>query len=197
MHEITCILCAIEKGDPQATEELFPLVYNDLRRLAAEKLAREKPGQILQATALVHEAYIRLVDGKVARHWQSRTHFFKNAAEAMRRILVDQARRKRRLKRGGAMDRIEFSRDCALSGRSRLDLLALDEALGRLAERDPVGAELVKLRFFAGMTMCEAADALGVSLATVERDWTFAKAWLFVELSDHSATPTLENRESP
>jgi RNA polymerase sigma factor (TIGR02999 family) len=197
MHEVTCILSAIENGDSRAAEQLLPLVYDELRRLAAEKMAQEKPGQTLQATALVHEAYLRLVDGKVARHWQSRTHFFTTAAEAMRRILVDQARRKGRLKRGGAMDRIEFNPDCAISESSSPDLLALDEALTRLAGRDPAGAELVKLRFFAGMTMSEAADALGVSLATAERYWTFAKAWLFAELSDHSATPTMENRESP
>jgi RNA polymerase sigma factor (TIGR02999 family) len=196
MHEVTCILCAIEQGDPQAAEKLLPLVYKELRRLAVEKMAQEKPGQTLQATALVHEAYIRLVDLKIAQHWDSRGHFFAAAAEAMRRILVEQARHKRRLKRGGTLKRVELNSDCAVSESPSFDLLALDEAITRLAEKDRVKAELVKLRFFTGLTMCEAANALGVSLATAERYWTFAKCWLFAELSDHPESPLSENGRS-
>src|SRR5207237_495117 len=142
----------------------------------------EKPGQTLQATALVHEAFLRLVDVEKAQHWNSRGHFFAAAAEAMRRILVEQARHKRRLKHGGALERVDLDAACAVSGSARFDLLALDEALTRLAAEQPVKAELVKLRFFTGLTMPEAADVLGVSLATAERYWTFAKSWLFAEL---------------
>ena len=194
MHEVTCILCAMEQGDPRAAEQLLPLVYKELRRLAVEKMVQEKPGQTLQATALVHEAYIRLVDLKMAQQWDSRGHFFAAAAEAMRRILVEQARHKRRLKRGGAMERVDFHPDCAVSESPRWDLLALDEAITRLAAVEPVKAELVKLRYFTGLTMCEAAEVLGVSLATAERYWTFAKAWLFAELSEHPQSPPAENR---
>ncbi len=184
MSDVTCILCAIEKGDPQAAGQLLPLIYRELRRLAAEKMAQERPGQTLQATALVHEAYLRLVDDKVAQHWDSRGHFFAAAAEAMRRILVEQARRKGRAKHGGGMNRVELNTDCALGESPRFDLLALDEALTRLAAVEPTKAELVKLRYFSGLTMPEAAQAIGVSLATAERYWTFAKAWLYAELSD-------------
>lgn len=196
MSEVTQILCAIEQGNPQAAEQLLPLVYDELRRLAAEKMAKEKPGQTFQATALVHEAYLRLVDVKKAQHWNSRGHFFAAAAEAMRRILVEQARHQRRLKRGGTMERVDLDSDCAVSESARFDLLALDEALTRLAAEEPVKAELVKLRFFTGLTMSEAADVLGVSVATAERYWTFAKSWLFAELSDHPKEAPSENRES-
>ncbi len=184
MHEVTQILFAIDQGDPQAAGQLLPLVYDELRRLAVEKMTQERPGQTLQATALVHEAYLRLVDGEAARNWDSRGHFFSAAAEAMRRILVEQARRKQRLKHGGAMKRIDLDSQCAISESPRLDVLALDEALTMLAELDPVKANLVKLRYFTGLTTPEAAAALGISLATAERYWTFAKTWLFAELSE-------------
>jgi RNA polymerase sigma factor (TIGR02999 family) len=184
MSEVTRILSAIEQGDPHADEELLPLVYGELRKLAAERMAQEKPGQTLQATALVHEAYLRLVDVKQAEHWNSRGHFFAAAAEAMRRILVESARRKHRLKHGGEHQRVDLESGCVVSEGPSLDLLALDEALTRLAQADPAKAELVKLRFFAGLTMPEAAAVLGISLATAERCWTFAKSWLSAELSD-------------
>jgi RNA polymerase sigma factor (TIGR02999 family) len=184
MSEITRILAAAEPGDPHAAEQLLPLVYDELRQLAAQKLAQEKPGQTLQATALVHEAYLRLVDTEQARQWNSRGHFFAAAAEAMRRILVESARHKNRLKHGRGRQRVDLDSGCRVSAAPSLDLLALDEALSRLAETEPAKAELVKLRFFAGLTMPEAAAALGVSLATAERHWTFAKAWLYAELAD-------------
>jgi RNA polymerase sigma factor (TIGR02999 family) len=193
MHDVTCILCAMEKGDPLAAEQLLPLVYEELRRLAIEKMSQERPGQTLQATALVHEAYLRLVDQKVAQNWDSRGHFFAAAAEAMRRILVEQARRKQRLKHGGAMQRVDLATADAGSDESAVDLLALNEAILRLADIEPAKAELVKLRFFTGMTMPEAASALGISLATAERHWTFAKTWLFAELSEPQDEPA-ENR---
>ena len=192
MHEVTCALCALEQGDSRAAEELLPLVYKQLRCLAIEKMAQERPGHTLSATALVHEAYVRLVDGKVARNWDSRNHFFVAAAEAMRRILVEQARRKQRLKRGGDMARLELAACDPESPSSKVDVLALDEALSRLAAEEPLKAQLVKLRFFTGLTMPDAARALGVSLATAERYWTFAKSWLYVELSDRSDTVSSE-----
>jgi RNA polymerase sigma factor (TIGR02999 family) len=183
MSEVTRILSAIEQGDPHAAELLLPLVYGELRKLAAAMLAQERPGQTLQATALVHDAYVRLVDGDKARHWNSRGHFFA-AAEAMRRILVENARRKQRVKHGGGRRRIDLDEARAVVGPPSDDLLALDEALTRLAQRDPVRAELVKLRFFAGLTMPEAAQALGLSLATAERHCTFVRVWLYAELKD-------------
>ncbi len=187
MHEVTCILCAIEKGDPRAAEQLLPLVYNELRRLAAEKMAQEKPGQTLQATALVHEAYIRLVDLKIAQPWDSRGHFFAPAAEAMRRILVEQARRKAGPKAGGRHRRVELSGvDEEDKGRP-LDLLAVSDGLDKLGAKYPRAAELVKLRFFAGLTRQQAAEALGVCVATADDDWAFAKSWLRVELSESAA----------
>lgn len=182
--DVTRILTAIEAGDPAASEELLPLVYDELRQLAAAKLAREQPGQTLQATALVHDAYLRLVGGDRQQSWNSLGHFFGSAAEAMRRILVERARSKGRLKRGGNWKRVDLDSECGVSHPPEFDLLALDEALTRLAEVDPDKAALVKLRFFAGLTMPEAAAALGISLATAERSWTFAKSWLYVELSD-------------
>ena len=181
MSDVTQILSAIDAGDPGAAAQLLPLVYAELRALAAQRLANEKPGQTLQATALVHEAYLRLVGDQ---RFNSRGHFMSAAAEAMRRILVEQARRKGRDKRGGGHKRVDLDLACPVAESPDQDLEALDEALTRLAERDPVRAELVKLRFYAGLTMPEAAAVLGVSLATAERYWTFAKAWLCAELTD-------------
>jgi RNA polymerase sigma factor (TIGR02999 family) len=184
MSEVTRILSDIERGNPRAAEKLLPLIYDELRKLAAHKLAQEKPGQTLQATALVHEAYLRLVDGDKGPTWNSRGHFFAAAAEAMRRILVESARRKSRRKHGREHQRVDLDSGCLVSAAPSLDLVALDEALTRLAETEPAKAELVKLRFFAGMTMPEAAAAMGISQATAERYWTFAKSWLYAELAD-------------
>ena len=184
MSDITRILSAIEAGDPQAAGQLLPLVYDELRKLAAQKLAQEAPGQTLQATALVHEAYVRLVDAEKAQRWNSRGHFFAAAAEAMRRILVESARRKSRLKHGREHQRVDLDSGCLVSAPPSLDLLALDEALSRLAATEPAKAELVKLRFFAGLTMPEAAAVLDISLATAERYWTFARSWLYAEMAD-------------
>jgi RNA polymerase sigma factor (TIGR02999 family) len=183
MSEVTRILSAIEQGDPHAAEQLLPLVYDELRRLAATKLAQEKPGQTLQATALVHEAYVRLVDVAQVRQWNSRGHFFAAAAEAMRRILVENARRKRRHKHGGERQRVDLREALRIAEVPAGDLLALDEALSRLEGTDPTAARLVKLRYFAGLTMPEAAEALGIALRTAERNWTYAKTWLHRELS--------------
>jgi len=179
MSEATRILSAIEQGDPHAAEQLLPLVYDELRRLAAQKLAQEKPGQTLQATALVHEAYLRLVDVEKAQHWNSRGHFFAAAAEAMRRILIENARRKGRGKHGGGRQRVALE-----AVQNALELppdhfLALDEALARLAERDPQTAELIKLHCFAGLSIDQAAQTLGISSRTAYRDWAFAQAWLY------------------
>ena len=182
MNDVTRILSAIEQGDPGAAGELLPLVYGELRRLAKQRLAQEKPGQTLQATALVHEAYLRLVNGDVIQRWESRGHFFAAAAEAMRRILVDSARRKRAEKHGGRWARQELDDvDIAAPAPSE-DLLALDEALAKLEANDPVKGQLVKLRYFAGLSEEDAARALGVSRATVQRHWRYAKAWLLDEL---------------
>ncbi len=189
MRDVTQILSAIEQGNLHAADDLLPLVYNELRKLAAQRLGHEKPGQTLPATALVHEAYLRLVDPNVATHWNSRGHFFAAAAEAMRRILVENARRKASLKHGGGRDRVDLDSACAAIDPPSLDLLALDEALTELATSEPAKAELVKLRYFAGLTMPEAAAALGISLATAERHWTFARSWLYAELNDESRPP--------
>jgi RNA polymerase sigma factor (TIGR02999 family) len=186
MSEVTRILSAIEQGDSHAAEQLLPLVYDELRKLAAQKMAQEKPGQTLEATALVHEAYVRLVDTDKVQHWNSRGHFFGAAAEAMRRILVESARSKSRLKHGRDHQRVDLDSGCLITAAPTLDLLALDDALSRLAETEPAKAELVKLRFFAGLTMPEAAAALGISLATAERYWTFAKSWLYAELANYA-----------
>jgi RNA polymerase sigma factor (TIGR02999 family) len=184
MSEVTRILAAIEQGDQRAAEQLLPLVYDELRKLAAQKLAHEKPGQTLQATALVHEAYLRLVGGEQTQDWNSRGHFFASAAEAMRRILIDQARHKASEKAGGNLRRVELANiEPAISG-SGLDLLALNEALQQLEKTDPRGAAVVKLRFFAGLTMPQVAEALGVSLATAENDWAYAKCCLRLQLAD-------------
>jgi RNA polymerase sigma factor (TIGR02999 family) len=183
MNEVTRILAAIEQGDPHGAEQLLPLVYSELRRLAARKLSHEVPGQTLQATALVHVAYLRLVDVEKAQQWNSRGHFFAAAAEAMRRILVEQARRRRRLKRGGDIERADFNEvEIAYVGPAD-DIVALDDALARLAQKHPEKAELVKLRYFAGLSVNEAAEVLGVSTSTADRHWTYARAWLFRELS--------------
>jgi RNA polymerase sigma factor (TIGR02999 family) len=160
----------------------LPLVYDELRKLAAQKLARENPGQTLQATALVHEAYLRLVDSDTAQRWDSRGHFFAAAAEAMRRILVEQARRKRRVRHGGGKKRIDLDAACFLVVPQSDEFLALDEALTRLAAMNPIRAEVIKLRFFAGLTMAEVARALSISKPTAERYWAFARTWLYAEL---------------
>ena len=183
MAEITRILEAIDDGDPHAAEELLPLVYDELRRLAAQKLSHEKPGQTLQATALVHEAYIRLV-GTDDQQWDSRGHFFAAAAEAMRRILVENARRKRTEKRGGRQRRYDLLEPDLVAQPPDDDLLALDEALSKLSEEEPGMAELVKLRYFAGFSVEQVAQALGISARTAKRHWAFARAWLLRELSD-------------
>jgi RNA polymerase sigma factor (TIGR02999 family) len=183
MTNVTHILSAIEQGDPQAAEQLLPLVYDELRKLAAQKLAHEKPGLTLQATALVHEAYLRLVDRDQARSWDSRGHFFAAAAEAMRRILVENARRKRRIVHGGGRGRVPLSDD--LPGTERPErLLALDEALEKLATANPQTAELVKLRYFAGFSNAEAASLLGISPRKANQVWAYARAWLREELGD-------------
>jgi RNA polymerase sigma factor (TIGR02999 family) len=181
MKEVTRILSAIEQDDPHAAEQLLPLVYEELRKLATQKLAQEKPGQTLQATALVHEAYLRLVDVEKARHWDSRGHFFAAAAEAMRRILVEQARRKKSIKRGGHLKRVELDEDFTRHSSADM-LLALDDALDMLAREDPVKAELVKLRCFAGLSHQEAAQALGISRPTADRYWVYAKTRLYCEI---------------
>jgi RNA polymerase sigma factor (TIGR02999 family) len=184
MKDVTRILSALEQGDPLAPEQLLPLVYDELRQLAAQKLAQEKPGQTLQATALVHEAYVRLVDVEKAQQWNSRGHFFAAAAEAMRRILVEQARHKKSAKGGGQMQRIELQEERLAAPSRDVDLIALDDALGKLARQDRRKAELVKLRFFAGLTLRQAADVLGIAESTADADWAYAKSWLRVELAD-------------
>jgi len=183
MSDVTRILNAIERGDAKATDELLPLVYEELRVLASQKLSHESPGQTLQATALVHEAYIRLV-GDELQSWENRGHFFAAAAEAIRRILVENARRKRRIKHGGDVQRVEMSESDELIPDNRLadDLIALDEALERLSQQERLKADLVKLRYFAGLTIPQAAAALGISHATAERYWVYARCWLQVEV---------------
>ena len=188
MTEVTRVLAAIKQGDPRAAGQLLPLVYNELRRLAAQKLAQEKPGQTLQATALVHEAYLRLLEGEDAQNWNSRRHFFSAAAEAMRRILVDNARRKRRPKHGGDQKRLPLDA-IAFPVEDRFhDLLTLDEALNKFARQEPLKAELVKLRYFTGLSVEEAAACLGISPITAKRYWAVARAWLYADLSDDEAT---------
>jgi RNA polymerase sigma factor (TIGR02999 family) len=184
MTQVTQILDQIQNGDPQAAADLLPLVYAELRRLAAAQLAREKPGQTLDATALVHEAYLRLVGPADVERWQSRGHFFAAAAEAMRRILVERARRKGRKKRAG--NRVHVSLDAVepAAAAPDYDLLALDEALSRLAEVDPKAAELVKLRYFAGLSIPQAAEALGMGARSADRLWAYARAWLLDALTD-------------
>jgi RNA polymerase sigma factor (TIGR02999 family) len=183
MSEVTRLLSALERGDASAAEHLLPLVYDELHRLAAEKMAREKPGHTLQATALVHEAYLRLVAGEHVQRWNSRGHFFAAAAEAMRRILVENARRKRGPRRGGGYQRVNLDEAVTFTQEPSEDLLSLSEALEQLGQEDPKKAELVKLRYFAGLSVQEAADALGISRATADRYWAYAKAWLYCAVS--------------
>jgi RNA polymerase sigma factor (TIGR02999 family) len=182
MNEITRILTAVEQSDPGAAEKLLPLVYDELRKLAAQKLAQERAGQTLEATALVHEAYLRLVSAGDDRRWDHRGHFFAAAAEAIRRILVENARRKRSIKRGGGRARLEIDDIQLASPELGENLEALDEALDRLAQKDPIKADLVKLRHFAGLTIEEAAQALGISMTTANRYWAYARAWLHQEI---------------
>jgi RNA polymerase sigma factor (TIGR02999 family) len=183
MSELTHILSAIAQGDPHAAGQLLPLVYDELRKLAAAKLAHEKPGQTLQPTALVHEAYLRLVDAEPAQEWSGRGHFFAAAAEAMRRILVENARRKGSRKHGGGLVRKDLDDVRPAAPEPSEELLALDEALDRLATKDPLKAELVKLRHFAGLTIEQAAQALGISPTTANRYWAYARAWLHQEIT--------------
>jgi RNA polymerase sigma factor (TIGR02999 family) len=182
MTETTRLLAAAEQGDPSAAEQLLPLVYDELRRLAAVKLAQEQPGQTLQPTALVHEAYVRLVGGGEQR-WDGRGHFFAAAAEAMRRILIDRARQQRALKRGGGRQRLDVDAVDLATQATPDQLLAVDDALAKLARDDPAAARLVELRYFAGLTVAEAGEALGISTATAYRHWKYARAWLHGELA--------------
>ena len=186
MSDVTRILGKIESGDPKAAEELLPLIYEELRQLAVRKMAREKPGQTLQATALVHEAYLRLVDADQGQHWNGRGHFFAAAAEAMRRILVENARRKSGPDAGGNFERIELSDADPEVQTPPFDLLALNDAIETLGRMDARAAELVKLRFFAGLTNEQAAQALNISPSTAYEDWAYAKSWLRVEMSDET-----------
>ena len=179
MTDITQILSAIEQGYPQAAEQLLPLVYDELRKLAAAKIAQEKPGQTIQATALVHEAYIRLVDVDKVRRWNSRGHFFAAAAEAMRRILINRARDKGRQKRGGGWQRVDLDRLIVADQASEEELIAIDDALQELGRKNQPCAEFVKLRFFTGLTLDEAAAAMGIARRTANRYWAFARAWLY------------------
>jgi RNA polymerase sigma factor (TIGR02999 family) len=183
MSDVTGILSAIEQGDPQAAEQLLPLVYEELRQLAARKLVRESPGQTLSPTALVHEAYLRLVDTQKVQQWNSRGHFFGAAAEAMRRILVERARHKRSLKTGGDRQRQELADLEAPDAEPSVDLLALNDALEKLETQDKRRAEVVKLRFFAGLTIEETARALGISTSTADSDWAYARCWLRLEIA--------------
>jgi RNA polymerase sigma factor (TIGR02999 family) len=183
MADVTLILSQIEQGDPQAAEQLLPLVYDELRKLASQRLGKEEPGQTLQATALVHEAYVRLVNVEKAQNWNSRGHFFAAAAEAMRRIMVERARRNGRARHGGDLHRKEPAESESVADERLAEVLKVDAALDELAEQDQRAAELVKLRFFVGMTSAEAATVLGVSTRTLERTWIYAKAWLREALS--------------
>jgi RNA polymerase sigma factor (TIGR02999 family) len=189
MNDVTRVLSAIEGGDPLAAGQLLPLVYDELRRLAAHKMAHEPAGQTLEATALVHEAYLRLVDTKTAQRWSNRGHFFAAAAEAMRRILVERARYKRSLKGGGEFRRHDVADIHPAIVEPDIDLLALNEALDRLARHNPRQAEVVKLRFFAGLTIEQAAEALGVATSTADSDWAYARCWLRLEMGGAADSP--------
>jgi RNA polymerase sigma factor (TIGR02999 family) len=184
MSEVTRILSAINEGDALAAEQLLPLVYNELRKLAAHKLAKEKPGQTLEATALVHEAYIRLVDTDKVQHWNGRGHFFAAAAEAMRRILVDQARKKKSFRGGGSLERLTLEEVEIGAPQPTVDLLAINDALEKFERIDKTAADLVKLRYYTGFTLAEAAEALGISSSTADRQWAYARAWLHAELRE-------------
>jgi RNA polymerase sigma factor (TIGR02999 family) len=192
MSDVTQILSAIDQGDAHAAEQLLPLVYDELRQLAASKLAHEKPGQTLQATALVHEAYMRLVGVDKAQHWNSRGHFFAAAAEAMRRILINRARDKNREKRGGRRTRVELESIERIDDATDDDLLEIDEALQQLARHNPTCAELVKLRFFAGLTLGESAAALGLARRTADRYWAYARAWIYKNLDKDSSEEEIQ-----
>ena len=194
MSNVTQILSRLDSGDQSASADLLPLVYDELRKLAAARLAQEKPGQTLQATALVHEAYLRLVGDENGPQWNGRAHFIGAAAEAMRRILVDEARRKGRIKRGGQREREELDLDGLAVESMGADLLAVDELLAELTKYDAAKAELVKLRFFAGFTLAEAAEVLGISAATADRHWAFARAWLAERICDEDIVPPGETR---
>jgi RNA polymerase sigma factor (TIGR02999 family) len=185
MSEVTHILSAIEQGDPHAAERLLPLVYDELRRLAAQRLTHEKPGQTLEATALVHEAYLRLVDVKQAQQWNSRGHFFAAAAEAMRRILVENARRKKRRKRGGKLKRVDLDDPNLVYRSSDQELLAIEDALEQLAAEAPDAAQMVRLRYFAGLSIEEAAETAGLPRSTAYEHWAYARAWLRCWLQGH------------
>jgi RNA polymerase sigma factor (TIGR02999 family) len=184
MSDVTNILSKIEPGDPSAAEQLLPLIYDELRKLAAAKLAQERPGQTLQATALVHEAYLRLVNDEQTRHWDSRGHFFAAAAEAIRRILVENARKRGRIRHGGGRVRVDLEQAASMAEDSDHGLLALDDALIRFAALEPAKVELVKLRYFAGCSIDEAAELLGISRTSAKRYWAYARAWLLAELHD-------------
>ncbi len=192
MSDVTRILSAIEQGDPHAAEQLLPLVYDELRKLAAQRLAEEKPGQTLQATALVHEAYVRLVDVDQRQQWNSRGHFFAAAAEAMRRILLNQARDKKRLKRGGCWKRVNLAHLAVVDNAGDDELIALDDALERLTLVNKPCAELIKLRFFAGLTQSEAAAALGLPQRTAARYWAYARPWLYEALRQQDSSESEE-----
>src|SRR5438132_12973164 len=187
MSSVTELLSDIDRGDPRAAEQLLPLVYDELRKLAAQKIVREAPGQTFQATALVHEAYLRLMDVEGAQHWNSRGHFFAAAAEAMRRILVENARRKKRIKHGGDLERVAIEMASLPTRMSSEELLALDAALEKLKEQDPVKAQLVTLRYFGGMTIEQASEVLRISRVTAHRYWTYARAWLHQQITGDSA----------
>jgi RNA polymerase sigma factor (TIGR02999 family) len=193
MNDVTEILSAIERGDPRAPEQLLPLVYDELRKLAAQRLARESPGQTLQATALVHEAYLRLV-GTETPSWNSRGHFFSAAAEAMRRILIENARRKRAEKHGGELQRVGLDGVDVPEDGPSTDILAVDEALSKFAAEDPIKAELVKLRYFGGLSVEDAGHVLGISRATADRYWAFARVWLYSELNGESPGSTVSRK---
>src|SRR5262245_49527114 len=189
LSELTRILSAIEQGDPSASEQLLPLVYDELRRLAAQKIAREKPGQTLQATALVHEAYLRLVDVAQPQQWEGRRHFFAAAAAAMQRILVENARRKKQRKRGGGLKRVDLDHAALADSAAPEALLALDDALGRLASEDPQAAQLVQLRYFTGLSVEEAAEMIGLARSTAYEHWAYARARLRLELQGRDSKP--------
>ena len=195
MSDVTLLLTAIERGDALAAEQLLPLVYDELRRLAASKMSDERPDQTLQATALVHEAFVRLVDVNNAQQWNSRGHFFAAAAEAMRRILVENARRRRQLKRGAGFQKAEDHEIAVVADNIQEDLIALDEALTKLTDTDPQAARLIQLRYFVGLSIPDAAKALGISPRTADRLWAFARAWLHREIqgSEDSAENSSES----
>jgi RNA polymerase sigma factor (TIGR02999 family) len=197
LNEVTRLTSAVEQGDTQAAERLLPLVYDALRRLASRRLEREAPGQTLQATALVHEAYMRLVGGDPGRRWDGRGHFFAAAAEAMRRILVDRARDRRRLKRGGGLGRVDLDLGAVPLDAPGDDLIDLDEALTDLGREDPLCARLVALRFFAGLTQAEAAEALGLARRTADRHWSYARAWLYERLRRGEAQARADSENPP